>query len=134
VKHISPPYYESAMLPRPISKPLARLLRFIAVTPPPVRIEPAVFASTKRGIWPIQWMLNESVFRDEMRVIHMRREVPIVAYSLLILLSVMPPERELVRKTASPAIRSSLLSWRWLPIWITVHVVPMRIEVQSDPQ
>jgi hypothetical protein len=71
------------MLPRPISTPLARLLRFIAADRPPVGIKPAVNASTKRRIWPISWMRYETVFhRVEMRV-HVRREVPIVAYHVL---------------------------------------------------
>jgi hypothetical protein len=59
-------------------------VRLIAAAPLPVEIEPAVYASTERRIWPIRRMSHETVFhRVEMRVVHMRRKVPIVAYRVL---------------------------------------------------
>src|SRR5438132_10579988 len=45
-----------------ISEPLARLLRFIAAALPPVGIQPAVYAPTKRRIGPIRRVLYETVF------------------------------------------------------------------------
>jgi hypothetical protein len=76
--------YPSACSRARISKPLACLLRFITAASPPVRIQSAIHAPTKRRMRPIRRVLHETVFhRVEMRVVHVSRKVPIVAYRVL---------------------------------------------------
>src|SRR5690349_9273398 len=76
--------YPSACPRAWISKPVACRLRFITAASPPVGIQSAIDAPTKRRMRPIRRVLHETVFhRVEMRVVHVSRKVPIVAYRVL---------------------------------------------------
>jgi len=60
--------------------PLARLFRFADAAPPFSRIESVGAAAMKRRIGPVRGMAHETVLhRVEMRAVHMRRKVPVVA-------------------------------------------------------
>jgi hypothetical protein len=76
--------YPSACPRAWISKPLACLVRFITAASPSVGIQAAIHAPTKRRMRPIRRVLDETVLDwVEMRVVHVSRNVPIVAYRVL---------------------------------------------------
>jgi hypothetical protein len=74
----------SACFRRFASEPFDGQLRFIAADPPPGRIQPDVNAPTNRRMRPIRRSRHETVLDwVEMRVVHVSREVAIIADRVL---------------------------------------------------